>query len=69
MTSLEILSIFARPGERVSMRERHGPQAEVVAVGITGCEVRSALVDPQWGSPGRVEWWHRCCTSLLHVTS
>jgi hypothetical protein len=35
--------------------------------GITGHEVRLALVDPHLDSPGCVEWWHRCCTSLLYV--
>jgi hypothetical protein len=34
--------------------------------GITGYEGMSALVDPHLDSPGRVEWWHCCCTSLLY---
>ena len=34
--------------------------------GITASEVWSALVNPHLDSPGRVEWWHRCCTSLLY---
>jgi hypothetical protein len=36
--------------------------------GITGQEVRSALVDPHLDDAGRVEWWHRCCTSLLYIS-
>ena len=35
--------------------------------GITGQEVRSALIDPHLDRPGRVECWHRCCTWLLYL--